>query len=406
MARLSEYGERLAAWARGLPPVAVDAVVAAACALYVIFNAGVADKLYWWVPLAASVNALPLLWRRQHPFAVAAITGISTTVLASADILADVPAAQLVATYTFAALSPPLKRLIAVAATVLGISISIIVPRDEALNLGMIGIMFAVAYALGTAARARRDRIAMLEERALRLTQEQETAATRERERIAREMHDILAHSMSLVVVQAEAGPVAVRHDPDRAEQMFDTISVTARDALAQLRRVLGVLRAADDGGGDRAPQPGLGALPGLVQRVNDAGLAATLAEDGAPRPVPADVAATAYRIVQESLTNTVKHAGAGRVDVRLTWSGDALRIEVADDGAGPPSAPPTPSADGSGHGLIGMRERVAAAGGTLETGPGPGGAGFRVTASVPFDCPRADPQVRGGGEPHEGMEN
>ncbi|WP_069109298.1 sensor histidine kinase [Jiangella alba] len=382
MARLNEYGERLAAWARGLPPVAVDATIAAACALYVIFNAGVADKLAWWVPLAASVNALPLLWRRQYPFAVAAITGLSTTVLASADVLSDVPAAQLVATYTFAALSPPLKRLIAVVATAVGITVSIVIPHDEALNLGMIGIMFAVAYALGTAARARRDRIAMLEERALRLTQEHETAATRERERIAREVHDILAHSMGLVVVQAEAGPIAVRHDPDRAEQMFDTISDTARDALAQLRRVLGVLRATDDGG-ERAPQPGLDALPGLVQRVGDAGLTATLSEDGAPRPVPADVATTAYRIVQESLTNTVKHAAAGRVDVRLTWADDLLRIEVADDGGGPASGPGRPSSNGGGHGLIGMRERVAAAGGTLDTGPGPGGVGFRVTASL-----------------------
>ncbi|PZF83744.1 sensor histidine kinase [Jiangella anatolica] len=384
MGRLSEYGERLAAWGRGLPPVAVDAAIAAACALYVIFDAGVADRLYWWVPLAASVNTVPLLWRRRYPFAVTAITGVSTTVLASADVLSDVPAAQLVATYTFAALSPPLLRLIAVLCTVAGITVSIVIPDDEALNLGMIGIMFAIAYALGTAARARRDRIAMLEERALRLTREQETVATRERERIAREMHDILAHSMSLVVVQAEAGPIAVRHDPDRAEQMFDTISVTARDALAQLRRVLGVLRSADDDG-DRAPQPGLEALPGLVERVDEAGLTATLTQDGAPRPVPADVAATAYRIVQESLTNTVKHAAASRVDVRLTWSDSALGIEVADDGGGPaPSS--APSANGSGHGLIGMRERVAAAGGTLDAGPGPGGVGFRVTASLRLD--------------------
>ncbi|SDU34273.1 sensor histidine kinase [Jiangella alkaliphila] len=386
MARPSGYGERLAAWGRGLPPVYVDAAIAILCALYVMFDAGVEQRFAWWVPLGAAANSLPLMWRRQYPFAVAGITGITTTVLSMAGGLNDVPAAQLVATYTFAALSPPVKRLIGVAATAVGISVSILLPDDEALNLGVIGIFFAGAYALGVSARARGDRITLLEERALRLTKEQETAATRERERIAREMHDILAHSMTLVVVQAEAGPVAVRHDPDRAEQMFDTISVTAREALAQLRRVLGVLRTESDAaGGDRSPLPGLDALPDLVRRVEGTGLTATLTEDGDPRPVPADVAATAYRIVQESLTNTVKHAAAGRVDVRLSWTDDHLSIEVADDGAGPPSAPPTPSANGSGHGLIGMRERVLAAGGTLDAGPGPG-RGFRVVASLRLD--------------------
>lgn len=379
MARLSEFGERLAAWTRGLPPIAVDAVIAILCALYVMFDAGVEDRFVWWVPLGAAANVLPLLWRRQYPFAVAGITGISTTVLSMTGGLNDVPAAQLVATYTFAALSPPVKRLIAMAATVIGVSVSILLPEDEALNLGVVGIFFAGAYALGVSARARGDRIAMLEERALRHAREEEAAATRERERIAREMHDILAHSMSLVVVQAEAGPVAVRHDPDRAEQMFDTISVTARDALAQLRRVLGVLRT--DGSG-REPAPDLAALPGLVRRVNDAGLAATLTEDGDPRPVPPDLAAMAYRIVQESLTNTVKHAGAEHVDVRLAWTDTVLRIEVTDDGTGR-----TPSSvDGRGQGLIGMRERVAAAGGSLDAGPGPDGVGFRVSASVPLD--------------------
>ncbi|TDC56708.1 sensor histidine kinase [Jiangella ureilytica] len=378
MTRFDEYGDRLSAWARGLPPIAVDTVIAILCALYVIFDAGVEDRFVWWVPLGAAANVLPLLWRRQYPFAVAGITGISTTILSMTGGLNDVPVAQLVATYTFAALSPPLKRLIAVAATVVGISVSILLPEDEALNLGVVGIFFAGAYALGVSARARGDRIAMLEERALRHAREEEAAATRERERIAREMHDILAHSMSLVVVQAEAGPVAVRHDPDRAEQMFDTISVTARDALAQLRRVLGVLRT--DGPG-REPTPDLEALPGLVRRVNDAGLAATLVEDGDPRPVPPDLAATAYRIVQESLTNSVKHAGADHVDVRLAWTDAALRIEVTDDGAGASS-----SINGGGQGLIGMRERVVAAGGSLDAGPGPGGVGFRVTASVPLD--------------------
>lgn len=384
VARLSEYGERLAAWARGLPPVAVDAAIAVACWVTLLFGVALEHRVEWWVFLLAAANVIPLMWRRRYPFAVTAVVGVSTISLSFLDRLGDLPPAQLVATYTLAALSPLVKRLIALAISAAGIAASILIPDDEALNLGIVGMIFAAAYALGTAARARRDRIAMLEERSLRLAREQESAATRERERIAREMHDILAHSMSLVVIQAEAGPIAVRHDPDRAEQMFDTISVTARDALAQLRRVLGVLRT--DGDAARAPQPGLEAIPDLVRRVGATGPATTLSEDGTPRPLPADVATTAYRIVQESLTNTVKHAAAGRVDVRLSWTDDRLCIEVADDGDGPPSTPATPSGDGGGHGLIGMRERVAAAGGTLDTGPGPGGVGFRVTASLRFD--------------------
>jgi signal transduction histidine kinase len=217
----------------------------------------------------------------------------------------------------------------------------------------------------------------MLEERARRLAGEQETAATRERERIAREMHDILAHSMSMVVIQAEAGPVAVRTDPDKAEEVFDTISATAREALTQLRRALGVLRA---DGTERRPQPGLDTLPSLVADVRRTGLTVTLEEDGVRRPVSADLATTAYRIVQESLTNTVKHAGASSVRVRVWWRDDQLRLEVCDDGHGP-------LGDGrpGGHGLTGMRERVAAVGGELSLGPGPDGAGFRVAANLPL---------------------
>ncbi|TDE10162.1 sensor histidine kinase [Jiangella asiatica] len=394
MARIGEAVRRLAERSKDLPAAAVDAAIAVACWSYVMFDAGVDGTFAWWVPLAGALNCLPLLWRRRFPFAVAGITGITTTWLSMVNVLSDVPAAQLVATYTFAALSPPVKRLIAVVLTIIGISVSILLPRDEALNLGVIGIMFAAAYVLGTSARARRDRIAMLEERALRLTREQETAATRERQRIAREMHDILAHSMSLVAIQAEAGPVVVRSDPDKAAQMFDTIAATSRDALAQLRRSLGVLRSAAET--DREPQPGIEALPGLVERVRAAGVDATLRQEGEPRRLPPDLAATVYRLVQESLTNTVRHAGASRVDVRLAWTAGALRLEVTDDGRGPGQAPasgalpPSTSAnlsrDGGGHGLVGMRERVAAVGGGLDIGPGPGGTGFRVAATVPLD--------------------
>jgi signal transduction histidine kinase len=384
MSSVTALGRRLTERARDVPPLVVDAAIAGACVLSVTVVALVDDRLQWWVVALATLNALPLIWRRRYPFTVTAVTGAFTTWLAIADVLGDLPAAQLVATYTFAALCPPLRRLIAMLGTVAGVSVSILVPHEEVLAIGEAMIMFTVAYALGTSARARRNRIAMLEERAQRLAEEQAATATRERERIAREMHDILAHSMSLVVVQAEAGPVAVRTDPDKAEQVFDTISATARDALAQLRRALGVLRAdrPDEAGeATRVPQPDLDALPPLVAGVRQAGLAATLEEHGDRRAVPPDLAATAYRIVQESLTNTVKHARASQVRVRLDWRERALRLEVRDDGRGPAAGNGGPG----GRGLVGMRERVAAAGGELSAGPGEDGTGFRVSASLPL---------------------
>lgn len=380
--RISEYREQVTGWARGLPAMAVDAVIALACWATVALQAVADGRLGWPVLALTTANALPLLWRRRYPFAVTAIVGVGTTWLALAETLGHLPLAQLVATYTFAALSPLWKRLIAVAATVVGVTVSILIPKEDVLNLGVVGIAFGIAYALGTGARARRDRIAMLEERARRHAEEQAAAATRERERIAREMHDILAHSMSLVVVQAEAGPTVVHTDPDKAAEVFDTISGAARDALAQLRRALGVLRSGEDGA-ERTPQPDLDGLPALLAAARRGGLTGTLAEQGDRPAVPADLAATVYRIVQESLTNAVKHARADRVWVRLDWREGELRLAVRDDGRGPAGSPD--QTGGGGHGLAGMRERVAALGGELTTGAGPDGVGFQVAARLPL---------------------
>jgi signal transduction histidine kinase len=374
---LAGYGRRLAAWRRGVPPLVVDAMLVVACYLTVVIDAVLNERLSWWVVLLALMNTLPLLWRRRYPLLVAMIVGISTGWLDLAYKLIEIPAASLVATYTFAALSPPVKRLIGIVCTVIGVTVSITVPADELINLGPNAIAFVVAYALGTSARARRARMEMLEERGRRLAEQQEVAATQERERIAREMHDILAHSMSLVVVQAEAGPVAVRSDPDRAEEVFDRISATAREALMELRRTLKVLRSGEP---ERQPQPGLEGLAPLVASVRRADLTASLEEHGERRPVAPDLALTAYRIVQESLTNTVKHARATTVSVRLDWLDSALNLEIRDDGCGPEH-----DATPGGRGLVGMRERVSAAGGELTCGPGPDGVGYRVAASLPL---------------------
>jgi signal transduction histidine kinase len=362
-----------------LSPLSLDIVIVVMCWVLMVLQVAIDTRADWLTMPLAALNALPLLWRRRFPFTVAAVTGASTTWLSLTDRLGDLPPAQLVATYTIAALCPPLTQLIAAAVTITGISVSILIPKEEFLNLGKVGIAFAVAYALGAATRAHRDRIAILEERAHGLVQEQHAAAARERQRIAREMHDILAHSMSLIAVQAEAGPVAVRSDPDKAEEVFDSIAGTARDSLAQLRRVLGVLRADEV---PRRPQPGLDDLAALLADTRRTGLTVDLEEFGSRRTLAPDVATAVYRIVQEALTNTVKHAGAGRTLVRLDWRYAALRIEVTDDGRG--RARGRADRTGGGHGLTGMRERVAAAGGSLEAGPGPDGTGFRVRAVLP----------------------
>jgi signal transduction histidine kinase len=360
---------------RALPPLAVDVAIALAC--YGAAVAGALDnkRFGWWVVLFAAVGSLPLVWRRRAPILVAAVTGAGTTALALSGATTQVPYGQLVATYTFASLCTGVWRLAGVLGTTGGVTASLVIPRENVAISTVVAAAFVGAYALGLSARARRDRIALLEERTRRLADSQAAAAAEERERIARDMHDILAHSVSLMVVQAEAGPVVVRSDPDRAEAAFDAIAATGREALAQLRRTLGVLRGDE---GRRQPQPELRELPALAEQGRQAGLEISLEQHGQVRPVAAEVEVAAYRMVQESLTNTIKHARASRVWIRLDWDVDVLRLDVRDDGQGPKGI------QNGGHGLIGMRERVAACGGRLRTGRGPDGTGFQVAATLP----------------------
>jgi signal transduction histidine kinase len=362
----------------GPSAVVVDTAIAVLCyGATVALPVKAAASAGWSLLALGALASLPLVWRRRHPIAVAALVGAGTVGLAVTGAQHSIllPYGQLVATYTFAALAPPIWRLAATVVTGVGVVVTVIWILDQGpASLATIGLTFVAAYAMGTGVRARRDRIAMLEERTRRLAEEQEVAAVRERERIAREIHDIVAHSVSLMVVQAEAGAVLAA-ESDRAAATFDTISATGREAILQLDRALGVLR---DGGPARHPLPGLADLPALVEQVRRAGLDATLTEVGPPRPVPADLGATAHRLVQEALTNTLKHAGAARATVRLDWRDTSLGLDVTDDGRGP-------AATGTGHGLVGMRERVHAIGGELETGPGVNGIGFRVIATLPL---------------------
>jgi signal transduction histidine kinase len=247
------------------------------------------------------------------------------------------------------------------------------------------GLELAI-WILGDSMRYRRGYYAALEDKATRLEAERsaqaKVAAAAERARIARELHDVVAHHVSVMVVQADGAGYALRTDPDRAGAALEAIADTGRQALNEMRRLLGVLRSADDQA-TLAPVPGLDELRELLDQARAAGLEVSYTLSGTPRELPEGVELAAYRVVQESLTNTRKHAGlAATAAVALRYGADGLTVQVTDDGLGVVSAEDT-----GGHGLAGMRERIAMYGGTVTAGPLASG-GFGVTASLP--CPPA----------------
>ncbi|MFB6811491.1 sensor histidine kinase [Streptomyces sp. NPDC056387] len=343
----------------------------------------------WPAYLLTTLGNLPLVWRRRAP--VAAIFGMVAAgtlyTLALDGPGQPLPYAPLIGVYTMALLCPARVRI------TMGVTLTVLILVSVALNTGTARellfalFVFAAAYALGRLQYTRQAYTEAVEARAAELERanriEAEQAAARERARIAREMHDVLSHAVSIMIVQAEAGPVAVRRAPERAEAAFDAIAETGRDAMAQLRTMLGVLRTdgppAHEAGREaapRSPQPGIGELPALLERVRGSGLEVSYERTGVVRALPAALEATVHRVVQEALTNVLKHAGASAVSVRLEYGPRTLTVTVTDDGRG---RAPVPGAASGGHGLIGIRERAAAHGGTAEYGPGPAGLGFSV---------------------------
>ncbi|PVC93299.1 two-component sensor histidine kinase [Streptomyces sp. CS090A] len=252
-------------------------------------------------------------------------------------------------------------------------------------------VPFVLAWVMGDSLRTRRAYFSQLEERAARLEREREAqskvAVAAERARIARELHDVVAHNVSVMVVQADGAAYVLDAAPDQARQALETISSTGRQALAEMRRLLGVLRTGDaPESGEYVPQPDVEQIEDLVDQVRRTGLAVDFKVEGTARPLPSGVELTAYRIVQEALTNTRKHGGpdAG-ASVRLVYFDDGLGLLVEDDGRGAAhELYEDGGADGAGHGMIGMRERVGMVGGTLDAGPRPGG-GFRISALLPL---------------------
>lgn len=256
----------------------------------------------------------------------------------------------------------------------------------EQLTLGVfVGnfIIFGTAFVVGENVRNRRERLAELEERAIAAEAAREEDARRavaaERVRIARELHDVVAHSVSVMVVQAGAARRVLDRDRDAAVESLTAIEQTGRQSLSEMRRLLGVLRREDDVSFGRSPQPSVAAVDALVASTRDAGLDVDLVVEGEPRPLPPGVDLSAYRIVQEALTNALRHAGPASARVVVRYDDDELHLEVCDDGRG------VVSTDGDGgHGLVGMRERVTLYGGELSTGNRPGG-GFVVRARLPL---------------------
>ncbi|MGW7022346.1 sensor histidine kinase [Streptomyces decoyicus] len=255
----------------------------------------------------------------------------------------------------------------------------------------LLTVPFVLAWVLGDSMRTRRAYWAQLEEKAARLEKEREAqsriAVAAERARIARELHDVVAHNVSVMVVQADGAAYVLDAAPEQTRQALETISGTGRQALAEMRRLLGVLRTGEQPeSGEYVPQPGVEQLSDLMEQVRGAGLHVDFQVEGEPRELPSSVELTAYRIVQEALTNTRKHGGPDvAATVRLAYQEDDLDLLVEDDGRGAQrELYEDGGADGLGHGLIGMRERVGMVGGTLAAGPRPGG-GFRVSAVLPL---------------------
>jgi len=342
------------------------------------------------------LHTLPLAVRRRFPGAVLALvvaSGLAGIALFLPPFF--VGPAILVAVYSVAAYGRRWVSLAGLAVAELGLAAVPLTRFEEPLDW-LVWVQFAgifgAAWLLGLFAHNYRAHAARLEERTAELERAREALARRavveERLRLARELHDVVAHAMSVIAVQSGVGAHVADSRPEEVGKALAAIEATSRSALTELRRLLGVLRQDGEPQASLTPAPGLANLEGLLAEVAKAGLAVRLRVEGAPAPLPAGLDLSAYRIIQEALTNVVKHAGPAHAQVTIRYRDHEVAVEVIDDGRGVAAVATDGRRGRTGHGLIGMAERVAVFGGDLEVGPRPGG-GFRVAARLPLAADR-----------------
>jgi signal transduction histidine kinase len=376
----------LPAWLRHPSDRTVDIALVAVLAVPVV-GAGIADAVHHdrpWLAVLAAISVGALLFRRRWPYAVTAVIA-ACVIAASPNGATAFPI--LFALYTIASTRP--RRASAVVVPILLAGSVLDAELDgNPLNVGdAIGFLVqcAAVVALGLYVAARRASMDALRERAERLDRERELLADRavadERVRIAQELHDVVAHNVSLIVVKAQALGATV--PDDRVVEATEGIADLGRQAMTEMHRTLKLLRTTDDGAAERAPQPGLANLDKLLERSRAAGLDVRLAVEGEPRELSQSLDLSAFRIVQEALTNVLKHAGHAHADVTVGYRPKVLELSVVDSGNATAAASAGLATVG-GHGLVGMRERAAMFGGTLTAGPR-AERGFEVTAVLPY---------------------
>ncbi len=341
----------------------------------------------WFDVLAVVAILSPLLARRRFPFGAPVAVGVAVVLVSFVDerlaAYAFVPfLAGCAAVFLMGLLR---DRAQAVAGLALAIGIEGFVSwRDPRGNFGAFvatGLVFAILWTIAFAVGRKAEEVDEAKERAARAEREREAradaAVTEERARIARELHDVVGHSVSVMTVQASAVRRLLRPEQERERAALLVVEQTGREALAEMRRMVGVLRRPEEAP-TLAPQPTLARVDRLVEQAREAGLPVELQVEGDPVQLPAGLDLTAYRLVQEGLTNALKHAHARKAQVFVRYGDGHIEVAVSDDGDG------TDTGDGSGHGLVGMRERVSVFGGELEAGPRPEG-GYRLRARLPL---------------------